>query len=124
MRTKHRRNILEIIVQTNQVMVADIIELFNGSETTMRRVHGGAMSSPGRSYEPPHLLRATSDLRLKQAIGKNWWNSSLLWKVSTISPFERLFINHRALDCRGAMAFSVRLSSPYSEINQRREMFR
>jgi DeoR/GlpR family transcriptional regulator of sugar metabolism len=83
MRAERQRKILELIAQNGQVAVADLCMLFGVSEMTvrrdlseldreglLRRVHGGAMSSLGRSYEPPYPLRATENLRYKQAIGR------------------------------------------------------
>jgi DeoR/GlpR family transcriptional regulator of sugar metabolism len=83
MRANRQRKILELIAQNGQVAVTDICSLFGVSEMTvrrdlseldreglLRRVHGGAMSSLGRSYEPPYPLRATENLRYKEAIGR------------------------------------------------------
>jgi DeoR/GlpR family transcriptional regulator of sugar metabolism len=38
-------------------------------EGLLRRVHGGAVSSFGRSYEPPYQIRITRQVEAKQAIG-------------------------------------------------------
>jgi DeoR/GlpR family transcriptional regulator of sugar metabolism len=83
MRANRQRKILELIAQNGQVAVTDLCSLFGVSEMTvrrdlseldreglLRRVHGGAMSSLGRSYEPPYPLRATENLRYKEAIGR------------------------------------------------------
>src|SRR5689334_11894825 len=83
MRADRQRKILELIAQNGQVAVTDLCALFGVSEMTvrrdlseldreglLRRVHGGAMSSLGRSYEPPYPLRATENLRYKVAIGR------------------------------------------------------
>lgn len=83
MRAERRRKILELIEQDGQVSVAQIVALFDVSDMTvrrdladlereglLRRVHGGAMSSLGRSYEPPYLLRTTENLHPKKAIGR------------------------------------------------------
>ncbi len=83
MRAERQRKILELIAQNGQVAVADICILFDVSEMTarrdlaelardglLRRVHGGAMNSLGRSYEPPYQLRTTNSQRSKQAIGQ------------------------------------------------------
>jgi DeoR/GlpR family transcriptional regulator of sugar metabolism len=45
----------------------DLIEL--EKEGLIRRVHGGAVSAHGRSYEPPFLLRSTEASEAKQKIG-------------------------------------------------------
>ncbi len=83
MRAERQRRILELMAQNGQVTIADIVALFNVSEMTarrdlselakdglLRRVHGGATSSLGRSYEPPYPLRTTKNLTAKQAIGR------------------------------------------------------
>jgi DeoR/GlpR family transcriptional regulator of sugar metabolism len=83
MKAERQRKILELIARNNRVTVADLVTFFEVSEMTarrdladlareglLRRVYGGAMSSLGRSYEPPYLLRTTTNLTLKQAIGK------------------------------------------------------
>ena len=83
MRAERQRKILELIAEHGQVTVADIVDLYEVSEMTarrdlsdlereglLRRIHGGAMSSLGRSYEPPYPLRATESLLSKQAIGR------------------------------------------------------
>jgi DeoR/GlpR family transcriptional regulator of sugar metabolism len=83
MRADRQRKILELIAQNGQVAVTDLCSLFGVSEMTvrrdlseldreglLRRVHGGAMSSLGRSYEPPYPLRATENLHYKEAIGR------------------------------------------------------
>jgi len=83
MKAERRRKILELIAGNNQVTVADIVGPFKVSEMTarrdlaelareglLRRGHGGATSSLGRSYEPPYLLRAADHRTPKQAVGK------------------------------------------------------
>lgn len=83
MRAERQRKILELIAQNGQVAVADICKLFDVSEMTarrdlaelardglLRRVHGGALNSLGRSYEPPYQLRTTNNQHFKQAIGR------------------------------------------------------
>jgi DeoR/GlpR family transcriptional regulator of sugar metabolism len=39
-------------------------------EGVLRRVHGGAVSSLGRSYEPPYTIRSTRNEDPKRAIGR------------------------------------------------------
>lgn len=64
------------------VSVSDLVNDFGVSEMTirrdldilenqglLRRVHGGAVSQRGRSYEPPFILRSTQNLDTKQRIG-------------------------------------------------------
>jgi len=80
---ERHRKILDIIARDGNIMVAEICEMFDVSEMTarrdlrildrqglLRRVHGGAVSSLGRSYEPPYNLRVTHAVDVKQAIGR------------------------------------------------------
>lgn len=80
---KRRQLILEIIAREGSVSVADLCNRFNVSEMTVRRdlrllgdrglllrVHGGAVSGRGRSFEPPFMLRATERQAEKERIGK------------------------------------------------------
>jgi DeoR/GlpR family transcriptional regulator of sugar metabolism len=39
-------------------------------EGLLRRVHGGAISNLGRSYEPPYQIRTTRQIEAKRAIGR------------------------------------------------------
>lgn len=79
---ERRRRILEIIERTGLVSVDALAHQFGVSEMTirrdlrmlesdglLRRVHGGATSSRGRSYEPPFLLRAGTHTEIKARIG-------------------------------------------------------
>lgn len=83
MRANRRQQILELIAENGQITVAQIVARFTVSEMTarrdlaelareglLRRVHGGAMSNRGRSYEPPYPLRTNKNLTAKQMIGK------------------------------------------------------
>lgn len=83
MQVERRNEILEILRQEGKVTVKDLCERFRFSEMTirrdlqyldreglLRRVHGGAISSLGRSYEPPFHLRSTDSSEAKQAIGR------------------------------------------------------
>jgi DeoR/GlpR family transcriptional regulator of sugar metabolism len=84
MLARERRNrILELIDEEGSVAVDELALRFDVSEMTirrdlrllqkngfLRRVHGGATSNRGRSYEPPFLLRATEHNDAKAAIGK------------------------------------------------------
>lgn len=78
-----RRQIVDLVQRDGQVTVADLCRLFGVSTMTirrdlrdlereglLRRVHGGAITSLGRSYEPPYRLRATRNIEAKQAIGR------------------------------------------------------
>ncbi len=81
--TERRRKIAEQVQQAGSVTVADLCERFDVSEMTirrdlrdmdreglLRRVHGGAVSTLGRSYEPPLQTRAATNPAAKQAIGR------------------------------------------------------
>ena len=83
MQSERRRKILEIIQESGSRSVADLCALFEVSEMTirrdlrdldregqLRRVHGGAVSNLGRSYEPPYTVRTTRNDEKKQAIGR------------------------------------------------------
>jgi DeoR/GlpR family transcriptional regulator of sugar metabolism len=75
--------ILHILENQGAVQVTDLVEQFDVSEMTirrdldvlerkglLRRVHGGAVSDRGRSYEPPFLSRSTTQQEEKARIGK------------------------------------------------------
>jgi len=75
--------ILEMLEVDGSLQVSDLVERFNVSEMTirrdlmalerkglLRRVHGGAVSSRGRSYEPPFLLRRSEHTEEKKRIGR------------------------------------------------------
>lgn len=77
-----RSYILKQIENQGSVTVADLVNDLNVSGMTIRRdldelekdglirrVHGGAVSSRGRSYEQPYMLRLTQAIEAKQAIG-------------------------------------------------------
>lgn len=74
--------ILEIVAKESKITIGEICQMFEVSEMTarrdlrkldqrglLRRVHGGAISNLGRSYEPPYRIRATQAVEAKQAIG-------------------------------------------------------
>jgi len=80
---ERQRKILDVIAKEGRITVAQICEMFSVSEMTARRdlrildrqgllrkVHGGAVSSLGHSYEPPYNLRITQAVEVKQAIGR------------------------------------------------------
>jgi DeoR/GlpR family transcriptional regulator of sugar metabolism len=80
---ERHRTILEVVSSEGKITVGDICDLFDVSEMTarrdlrildrqgfLRRVHGGAVSSLGRSYEPPYNMRITQATEAKQAIGR------------------------------------------------------
>ncbi len=79
---ERRRRILELIETAGSVSVEELAQQFQVSEMTirrdlrilegdglLRRVHGGATSSRGRSYEPPFLLRSRKYADAKARIG-------------------------------------------------------
>jgi DeoR/GlpR family transcriptional regulator of sugar metabolism len=75
--------ILDLLEKNDAVQVTELVESFAVSEMTirrdldllqrqglLRRVHGGAVSNRGRSYEPPFLLRSTEHTAEKTRIGR------------------------------------------------------
>jgi DeoR/GlpR family transcriptional regulator of sugar metabolism len=75
--------ILKLVRENGKIAVSEICERFEVSEMTarrdlrsldqqglLRRVHGGAVSSLGRSYEPPLQVRSTKNAEAKRAIGR------------------------------------------------------
>ena len=77
------RYILEQIDQRGSVSVIDLAENLAVSDMTIRRdlnelekvgmirrVHGGAVSARGRSFEPPLFFRSTENKAIKQILGK------------------------------------------------------
>jgi len=83
MKAVERQNqILQIIAENGAVTVGDLSRQFEVSDMTirrdlsaleraslLRRIHGGAVSARGRSYEPPVLSRVQESRSAKQAIG-------------------------------------------------------
>jgi DeoR/GlpR family transcriptional regulator of sugar metabolism len=78
-----KAHILERVSAEESISVADIAETLGVSEMTIRRdlaelekegllkrVHGGAVSSFGRAYEPPYALRNAQLAGAKQAIAR------------------------------------------------------
>lgn len=83
MQSDRRREIVEIVQKSGSQTVGELCERFDVSEMTirrdlrdldreglLRRVHGGAVSNLGRSYEPPYTIRATRSAEQKEAIGR------------------------------------------------------
>ncbi len=83
MATSHMRKafILKQIENQGEVRISDLAVALEVSEMTIRRllteledeglikkVHGGAVGSQGRGYEPPYILRATRSVDLKMKI--------------------------------------------------------
>ncbi len=80
---ERRKQILELIEKRNSISVAELCQLLEVSDMTIRRdlrilsnrgllerVHGGALSRRGRSYEPPYLSRASNQVVQKEIIGR------------------------------------------------------
>jgi len=80
---ERRKQILELIEKRNSISVVELCQLLEVSDMTIRRdlrilsnrgllerVHGGALSRRGRSYEPPYLTRATNHILQKEIIGR------------------------------------------------------
>lgn len=80
---ERHKTILELIAEHGAVTVADLCARFEVSDMTirrdfstlersglLRRIHGGAVSARGRSYEPPVLARIQEARSAKQAIGR------------------------------------------------------
>ena len=78
-----QRRILNLLNQQGSIQVNDLVTDLQVSEMTirrdldaleqkglLRRVHGGAISSQGRSFEPPFLSRASQAKEEKERIGK------------------------------------------------------
>lgn len=79
---ERRKTILDLVETKNSVSVAELCYQLDVSEMTIRRdlrmlsneglllrVHGGAVSRRGRSYEPPYLVRSSNNNKQKEAIG-------------------------------------------------------
>ncbi len=80
---KRQKFIIEQIEQRGSVNVIDLATSLNVSDMTIRRdlnelekvgiirrIHGGAVSARGRSYEPPLSLRSMENRPVKQLLGK------------------------------------------------------
>lgn len=81
---EHRRSfILRTVEERGSVTVVELAERFNVStmtirrdlvelekDGTVRRIHGGAVSARGRSYEPTYTVRAGIMQEQKQRIGR------------------------------------------------------
>jgi len=80
---ERHHQIAELLEKNGNVTVSELVKLFDVSEMTirrdfdvleaqgiLRRVHGGAISNRGRSFEPPFISRSIENLPDKQRIGK------------------------------------------------------
>lgn len=79
---ERRERILQLVETKHSVTVAELCNSLDVSEMTIRRdlrmlsnqglilrVHGGAVSRRGRSYEPPYMIRSINNPEQKKAIG-------------------------------------------------------
>ena len=80
---ERHQQIIDMIEKNGSVTVIDLVNRFGTSEMTirrdldilekrflLRRVHGGAMSARGSSYEPPYMIRSNENSEVKERIGK------------------------------------------------------
>ena len=80
---ERRKYILELVEERNSISVSELCRILSVSDMTVRRdlrslsrdgllerVHGGALSRRGRSYEPPFVSRTSEHLEEKQIIGR------------------------------------------------------
>jgi DeoR/GlpR family transcriptional regulator of sugar metabolism len=80
---QRHQTIINLLENQGAVSVSDLVKQFGVSEMTirrdldilenqglLRRVHGGAVSRRGRSYEPPFLLRSSENLESKIRISE------------------------------------------------------
>lgn len=80
---ERRKFILELLERQRSVSVAELHEMMQVSEMTIRRdlrilseegwlerVYGGAILRHPRSYEPPYITRSSTNIHLKQAIAR------------------------------------------------------
>jgi DeoR/GlpR family transcriptional regulator of sugar metabolism len=80
---ERHQKVLGLLETRGSVSVAELVAQFDVSEMTirrdldvlerkglLRRVHGGAVSDRGRSYEPPFLFRSTTETEAKARIGR------------------------------------------------------
>src|SRR3970282_2392365 len=80
---ERQQAILDLLDKNPSIQVTDLVDLFDVSEMTirrdldilerrvlLRRVHGGAVSNRGRSYEPPFMLRSSQYIEAKEGIGR------------------------------------------------------
>jgi DeoR/GlpR family transcriptional regulator of sugar metabolism len=80
---ERRKTILEVIETQNSISVIELSKLLGVSDMTVRRdlrilsntgllerVHGGALSRRGRSYEPPYFIREKESSRRKELIAQ------------------------------------------------------
>jgi DeoR/GlpR family transcriptional regulator of sugar metabolism len=79
---ERQSQIVEVVQDKGRISITDICKIFEVSNMTarrdlgeldrqglLRRVHGGAITNLGRSYEPPFQARATKSQPAKASIG-------------------------------------------------------
>lgn len=80
---ERQKIILDLLQKEGAVSISDLVNVFDVTEMTirrdldyleskelLRRVHGGAISHGGRSYEPPFRTRSLVNVDEKKEIGK------------------------------------------------------
>jgi len=80
---ERHKQILDVLDSSGSTLVSQLAARFQVSEMTIRRdlitlekkgflhrVHGGAVSSRGRSYEPPFIVRQVKNIDEKRRIGE------------------------------------------------------
>jgi DeoR/GlpR family transcriptional regulator of sugar metabolism len=80
---ERRKRILELVEERHAISVGELCAGLEVSEMTVRRdlrmlategllqrVHGGVIAKRSRSYEPPHMLRASVNVEAKRAISE------------------------------------------------------
>jgi len=113
---ERQQAIIDLVDKNDSALVTDLVRRFNVSEMTirrdldqlerkglLRRVHGGAVSNHGRSYEPPYMLRSTVHNEEKKRIGAaaaeliKTGDSILLDVGTTTLEIARSLHNHQNL---------------------------
>lgn len=110
-RAERRKLIFELVQQSGTVTVTELCQRFDVSDMTirrdltaldreglLRRVHGGAVNSGGRSYEPPYLLRSHKNVKAKKAIGRK--AAEMIYDGDSIA----LDVGTTTLEIAGALA--------------------
>ncbi|HEX2979167.1 MAG TPA: DeoR/GlpR family DNA-binding transcription regulator [Anaerolineaceae bacterium] len=80
---ERHQQIVDLLEKNSSITVTELVNRFGTSEMTirrdldilekrflLRRVHGGAVSARGSSYEPPYISRVMENSEIKQRIGK------------------------------------------------------
>lgn len=114
---ERRKTILELIETQNSISVVELSKVLGVSDMTVRRdlrilsnngllerVHGGAVSRRGRSYEPPYFIREKESSQHKELIAKK--AASLIRQGDSIA----LDVGTTTLELARAMAHIPNLS--------------